>query len=182
MRKINKQSLGIYQKGFTLVELLVVMAILGILVTLVAGTFRNSQIRGRDVQRKSDIKQISNALELFYSDYGKYPDSSSGLIAACPYNPTTESGAACTWGSGEFTDSKTIYFKTVPADPADDFVYNYRVVDSPFNQKYQLFARIENPEDINCLGGDCAASPVTYSCGSFVCNFAQTSPNTTPTD
>jgi len=65
MKKINK--------GFTLVELLVVMAILGVLVTLIGTAFRTAQARGRDVQRKSDLKQIANALELFFNDYGFYP-------------------------------------------------------------------------------------------------------------
>ena len=56
------------KKGFTLVELLIVMAIISILATLIVGGFRSSQMRGRDGARKSDLKQISNALELFYSD------------------------------------------------------------------------------------------------------------------
>ncbi|KKR41619.1 MAG: Type II secretory pathway pseudopilin PulG-like protein, partial [Candidatus Woesebacteria bacterium GW2011_GWB1_40_12] len=56
--------------GFTLVELLVVIAILGILATIGLVTFSSSQMRGRDAQRKSDLKQISSALEIYYNDYG----------------------------------------------------------------------------------------------------------------
>src|SRR5688572_14157463 len=98
--------------GFTLVELLVVIAILGVLATIALAAFRSSQGRGRDAQRKSDLKQISSALELYYSDYGKYPDSISGMVAACP--STSQTG--CTWGSGAFTDGKTVYFKVMPKD------------------------------------------------------------------
>jgi prepilin-type N-terminal cleavage/methylation domain-containing protein len=171
-------------KGFTLVELLVVMAILGVLVTLVAGGFRTAQMRGRDGKRKSDLKEIANSLEVFYSDHGEYPDASGGRIQACIYDPIAGSGD-CTWGASEFTDNATAYFKTLPEDPVSAQFYVYRVnliVDNANNQKYQLFARLENPEDQNCLDGDCANSPVAHSCGTYTCNFAVTSANTTPTE
>ncbi len=161
--------------GFTLVELLVVISIISVLVSIVAVSFRSSQAKGRDTERKNDLKQMANALELYYSDYGKYPDASAGQIVGC-------SGAACPWGSGTFTDGKTVYFKVVPKDPSTGFNFFYRIVDSPTNQKFQLFARLENTQDQNCLGGDCANPPVTYSCGTYTCNFAITSPNTTPTE
>jgi len=163
--------------GFTLVELLVVMSILGVLATLMTGGFSTAQMRGRDAQRKVDLKEIANSLELYYADYGKYPTEGSTLIVGCPYNPITSTGTVCVWGAGEFTDGKTIYFKTLPKDPAKTQNYIYRVPDAG-NQKFQLFARFENTKDQNCLGGDCLASPVSYSCGSGTCNFAVTSANT----
>ena len=143
-------------EGFTLVELLVVISIISVLVTLIAGGFRSSQARGRDAQRKSELKQIANSLELYYSDYGKYPDT-------------------LTWGA-EFTDGKTSYFKVLPKDPVDSFDYLYRPVDPPTNQKFQLFAHLENPEDKNLI-------ETTYICGgSKPCNFSVTSSNTTPAE
>jgi prepilin-type N-terminal cleavage/methylation domain-containing protein len=169
-------------KGFTLVELLVVMAILGVLVTLVAGGFRTAQMRGRDGKRKSDLREIANSLEVFMSDHGQYPDDSAGgQIQGCPYDPSLGSGS-CSWGSGEFTDGQTVYFKAMPSDPVSSQTYIYRVVPGSSNQKFQLFARLENPEDPNCLGGDCASPPVSYTCGTEICNFAVTSSNTTATE
>jgi len=166
--------------GFTLVELLVVMSIIGVLVTLVAGGFRTAQLRGRDAQRKSDLKNIANSLELFLSDYGQYPADQGGLILACPYLSGTST--ACSWGASEFTDNRSIYFKLVPADPDPDLDYIYRIVPGSNNKKFQLFARLENPRDQNCLDGDCENSPVSYTCGSEVCNFSITSANSTPTE
>jgi prepilin-type N-terminal cleavage/methylation domain-containing protein len=168
------------QKGFTLVELLVVMAILGILVTIIAGGFRSAQARGRDAQRKSDLKQIAQSLELFFSDYGRYPSDSEGRIVACPY--VVGGGIACDWGEDEFTDTKTIYFKTMPIDPTPSYDYYYRLVVDSSNQKFQLFAHLENTQDQDCLGGDCQISPVAYSCGDKICNFAVTSANTNATE
>lgn len=146
-------------RAFTLVELLVVMAILGILVTLVAGGYRSAQFRGRDAQRKSDLKQVASALELYYSDYGRYPDP--GTLPA---------------EGEEFTDGKTVYFKQMPADPVSSQSYYYRVFPTPSNQKFQLFARLENTQD-----QDIITTPTPYSCGTGNCNFAITSANTNPT-
>ncbi len=165
------------RNGFTLVELLVVMSIIGVLATLITGGFRTAQMRGRDAQRKVDLKEIANSLELYYADYGKYPTEGSNLLLGCPYDPITSNGTVCVWGAGEFTDGKTIYFKTLPKDPTSSQNYIYRVPGSS-NQKFQLFAKLENTKDQNCLGGDCLASPVSYICGSGTCNFAVTSANT----
>lgn len=160
------------KRAFTLVELLVVMSIIGVLAALAVGSFRTAQMRGRDATRKSDLKQIAHSLELFYADYGKYPDASSGRIAACSYNPSLSTGTACTWGSGEFTDNKTVYFKVLPMDPIADQSYTYQIVAGSSNQKYKLFAKLENPEDQDCLGGNCATNP----------NFAVTSANTSASE
>lgn len=178
-----KNKLANFNRGFTLVELLIVMVILGILATLIVGNFRNAQIRGRDAQRKSDLREMANALELFYQDHGQYPDEAGGRLQACPYDPSTGSGTSCTWGEDEFTDGNTSYFKTLPKDPEEGQTYYYRIVSGSNNQKYQIFAHLENPKDQDCLGGDCENPPVTYSCGAGVtCNFAVTSANTTATE
>src|SRR3972149_126604 len=104
--------------GFTLIELLIVMAILSSLVGLVAGGFRSSQMRGRDAQRKSDLKQIANALELLSSDHNKYPDDAAGLLKACPFDAAGITSTNCLWGSGSMSDGKTSYLKEMPEDPA----------------------------------------------------------------
>lgn len=179
--------------GFTLVELLVVITILGILATIGLVAFTSAQARGRDTQRKSDLKQIASALELFYSDYGKYPDSGGGQIKACGYNSATSVGTLCVWGSGEFRDTngsgntKTTYFKSLPKDPIGTYNYYYRpvTVSSVANQGFQLYAELENSQDQNCLGGNCSTHndlPSGVSCGSNgSCNFAVMSANVTAT-
>ena len=61
------------KKGFTIVELLIVIVVIGILATLVIVTFTGIQQKGRNTQRQTDIKALNGYVEAFYADYGFYP-------------------------------------------------------------------------------------------------------------
>lgn len=64
----------IFNSGFTLLELLVVISIIVILITMGLSSFSTAQKKGRDAKRKSDMKEVQNALEQYYSVCGyKYP-------------------------------------------------------------------------------------------------------------
>lgn len=169
-------------KAFTLVELLVVISILGVLATIGLVVFGSAQIRGRDTERKSDLKQIASALEIYYNDYESYPAGLDGQILGCPITTNT----ACTWGTSQMTDGNTVYLKVVPDDPTTNFNYYYRTVavNGVANSGFQLFAQLENLQDPSaCIGEDCGVHtdlPSGVSCGGTNgCNFAITSPNTT---
>ncbi len=176
-------------KGFTLIEILVVMVILGILVTIGLASFVSAQARSRDVRRKSDLKQIATSLDLYYSDYEVYPTGSvDGKIKGCP----SGTGVACVWGGtpSEFKDGKTTYMKIVPADPLLGYNYYYRTITVNSSVVgFQLYAHLENTKDINCLPdatgvANCSnpVIPAGVTCGgSSKCNFSLTSSNVTPT-
>jgi len=66
MRKTN-------QKGFTIIELLVVIVIIGILVALALPQLFAAQARGRDTDRKNDLKNIQQKLETYFNDNDEYP-------------------------------------------------------------------------------------------------------------
>jgi type II secretion system protein G len=172
MKLNSKFNILNINKGFTLVELLVVIAILGVLATIGLVTFSSSQMRGRDTERKSDLKQIASALEIYYNDYGNYPESgANGLIMACPSLPAP--AVACSWDStAQFTDGKTVYLKTVPKDPSSGLTYFYVALDDDgANQGFRLFAYLENSQDSSIN------TEIGQSCGSKTCNFSITSPN-----
>ncbi len=61
------------QKGFTLVELLIVIIIIGILATLVIVTFSGVQAKARDSKRQTDIGALDSHVEAFYAEHGWYP-------------------------------------------------------------------------------------------------------------
>jgi prepilin-type N-terminal cleavage/methylation domain-containing protein len=62
-----------YQGAFTLIELLVVIAIIGILMGVAVPSLFSVYERARKTQAKNDLTQIVNAVNAFYTDYGKYP-------------------------------------------------------------------------------------------------------------
>ena len=63
------------QKGFTIIELLVVIVIIGILVALALPNLFSAQARGRDTDRKNELKNAQQQLESYFNDNGEYPDT-----------------------------------------------------------------------------------------------------------
>jgi general secretion pathway protein G len=61
------------QKGFTIVELLIVIVVIGILATLVIVTFTGIQQKARNSQRQTDINAVDSHVEAFFAQYGYYP-------------------------------------------------------------------------------------------------------------
>ncbi len=81
-------------RGFTLLELLIVIAIVGILVSIGVVSYSSAQKKARDSRRTSDVKAIQNAWEQYYADNsGTYPASctvdASYLPAGLPTDPKT---------------------------------------------------------------------------------------------
>ncbi len=68
--------------GFTLVELLIVIAVLGVLATIGIMTFPAAQKRARDTRRRSDLKQYQTALELYANRNNSFFYDSAGSIQA----------------------------------------------------------------------------------------------------
>jgi len=60
-------------KGFTIVELLIVIVVIGILAALVLNSFRGVQERARDTKRRTDVNAQAGQLEVYYTDNGGYP-------------------------------------------------------------------------------------------------------------
>ena len=60
-------------RGFTIVELLIVIVVIGILAALVIVTYNGIQQKARDTERKTDIKALQGHLEAYWADNAKYP-------------------------------------------------------------------------------------------------------------
>ena len=69
-------SLKRKQSGFTIVELLIVIVVIGILAALVVTTFSGIQQKGRDKERQTDINAVHQQVEAYYAQEGKYPSLS----------------------------------------------------------------------------------------------------------
>src|SRR3989344_151464 len=66
-------SLKHKQQGFTIVELLIVIVVIGILATLVITTFTGIQQKARNTKRQTDINTLHSQVEAYYAQKGRYP-------------------------------------------------------------------------------------------------------------
>jgi general secretion pathway protein G len=86
--------------GFTLVEMLVVMMLIGLLLSIAAPRYLSSVDHAKDVALEENIKVVRVTLDRFYADKGRYPDNLEELVQqkylrAVPADPVTESSS--TW-------------------------------------------------------------------------------------
>lgn len=143
----------IKQRGFTLVELMIAVAILAVVSAVGFTSFSQSQVRGRDARRKSDLRSIAVALELYYQKNKNYPCSSSYAISNSANWITDE----CSTATPKPTLA-TNYISEVPTDPLKspddnnfnpDYAYGYFAPTwcQPQGQLYILIAHLENSKD-----------------------------------
>ena len=124
----NKQS------GFTIVELLIVIVVIGILAAITIVAYNGIQVRARDTQRSQDMAGIIKALELYKVDKGAYPPSngtdSPGSNVPAGYTITNAYGRSYatndSWLKSLVTGG---YIKNAPKDPINtmDNYYSYYV-------------------------------------------------------
>jgi general secretion pathway protein G len=68
------------QNGFTLLELMIVLAIMGVLITIAQPNLKKSVIRAREVVLLENLFQMREAIDQYYADNGKYPNTLPDLI------------------------------------------------------------------------------------------------------
>lgn len=78
--------------GFTLVELMVVVVIIGVLATVVTVSVTDYLVKGKQSAAQAEITQIGNALQLFYMEFDRYPDNDEGLAALKEKSPSHPNG------------------------------------------------------------------------------------------
>src|SRR5271157_5862912 len=95
--------------GFTLVELMIVLAFLAVLIAIVIVFFTGQIAKGTDAQRKSDMNRIKLALEEYEKDHNCYPPKDLVTCNVAPLNGT----------------GLRPYLEKIPCDPATGSSYDY---------------------------------------------------------
>ncbi len=117
MMKTRQMRLTDNMRGFTLIELMVVIVILGILAGMIVPRIMDRPEEARRTKAGVDIGAIAQALKLYKLDNGKYPSTEQGLMALV--EPPSVGSLAKKWRDGGYLDKKS-----VPKDPWDnDYVY-----------------------------------------------------------
>jgi type IV pilus assembly protein PilA len=74
LKKLSLKSLKDQNKGFTIVELLIVIVVIGILALLVVTTYAGIQQKARNTKRQTDVAALQTQLEAYYQTAGYYPN------------------------------------------------------------------------------------------------------------
>ena len=125
--------------GFTLMEILLVIAIIGLLAAIVMVGLSGARSKARDAKRLTDLQTIASTLEFYYDSTGHYPIA-TGQITECTHSGNwIPDGANYNWS--------TQYIATLPRDPAENCsgsspqTYSYQ----SSGNTYQLTTTLENP-------------------------------------
>jgi len=157
-RKKNKKKLKIrlLNRSFTLIELIIVIAIVIILSATIVISLFTSIKKGRDARRKIDLGQIKGALESFYEDHLHYPllNNLSELL----------------------NSNGKKYIARLPTDPKTKLAYYYET--NGTGSYYKVYALLENNQDTS--RGVNPGGYVDTSCETTqTCNYGISSPNVT---
>jgi len=133
------------EKAFSLVELIVVVALLAIILLIAFRQFGGDLGKTRDGERKNDLKQIKLAMENYYNDNGSYP----------PVEYLSDCGGP----------SLQPYMKEVPCDPVtgDPYLYLPDLISGEEIHAYRILSFLSNIEDpiieqLGCQNG-CGIPP-----------------------
>ncbi len=132
------------KKSFTLIELLIVVAMVALISILAISSFGGTRTKARDTKRLADIKQIQTALEMYYSDQSDYPSGTDLKLGAdgvsrCLYHNTfADTGFQASCASGAIT-----YMGKVPTDPKPvlneaEYIYNHIPGTDTYSIRYYL--------------------------------------------
>lgn len=114
------------KNGFTIVELLIVIVVIGILAALVISTFASVQSRARDAKRSDDAVKILRALESYRAETGTYPQETPTGGAGSFEQSNDTPGTFMEYLNGK-------YFSTTPIDPVNDATHYYRYYVYPYS-------------------------------------------------
>ena len=103
------------KNGFTFIELVIVIAVIGVLSSIILASINGSRIRSKDNKRIVDLNNVSLAMDLYFDKYGAYPPSSQRCCDNNDFKENFESMVGVLVSEG--------YLPAVPQPPTTDYPY-----------------------------------------------------------
>lgn len=123
-------------RGFTLLELLIVIAIIGVLASVILASLNSARVNARDTRRATDLQQLQKAFELYANDNG----------GSFPSSPVNTQVINMNTGTSDITQ----YINPIPTDPTQTGVNGYRYAASVDRQSYTLLVQLEKNSNNWC--------------------------------
>jgi type II secretion system protein G len=136
------------ERGFTLIEMMIVVAIIAILVAILVPNFMRARAQAQTAACEANLKEIATALELYQTDHEAYPDT-----------PGATNATASDVNLGQ-------YLRQTPIDPVNPTgYYQYQVANySSGNASYTIICPgTHDPATLGVLGGSSSATHIEYS-------------------
>ncbi len=163
--KLPKTS---FNKGFTLIEMMVVVAIIGILSSIIVMSLTGAKGKARDARRVSDLGQLQLALELYFDRCNMYPQPSGGGVGQGGFGQCDKTKPGIT-PLTYYTMSDFIAKIPTPTTEKGQAVYEYAVNTSSNATDYVLRAKLEYPSPATLDG--LTGSPLSVTCMSDASNI-----------
>ena len=148
--------------GFTIVELLIVIVVIGILAAITVVSYGTVQAKARDNVRYTDAKIIIKALEMYKVDKGTYPPTSATGASSCAGHTNGYSYSTATDGTWLKPLVDDGYLKRAPISPVNNCTSYYRYL-HPGATSYNCPARTSSYYVIEFVGTDATFLPADAS-------------------
>lgn len=142
-------------RGFTMVELLVVISIVGILASIVYASFGNSRAIARDEIRKTDLKSLQLALNLYKAQNGSFPPA--GCVTG--NNTLTPASTTSCVGGQYIQNLVPDYIPALPRDPRTN-TNLYRYIHDSGTDSYKIINENVEVKTITNINDEFARCPV----------------------
>ncbi len=111
--------MSMWQRGFTLIEILVVLSIIGVLSSALYINFNTGSAQSRDAERRADLRNLQTAVELYKNKYGRYPEGCRGPTVNVNPVWSGQRGTtyACTSGDQYIVGLSPEFIRALPVDP-----------------------------------------------------------------
>lgn len=138
------------ERGFTLIEMMIVVAIIAILVAILVPNFIRARAQAQTASCEANLKEIATVLELYQTDHQQYPAVSGA-------QPVTNADP-----------NLSPYMKQTPVDPANPSgQYTYQIAGASGTPGYTIICPgAHDPGTLGAIGGSTSSNHIEYSSGS----------------